>query len=136
MNITVKSGHNICIGAYSRGIKEANYIGNATINIGGDAVVSKLYPVPVNGAFTSGNTTVNITDNASVLAIQDAVDGGTSNSITVNWLGGTIGQVARRNDEAKPLIVTEGVKLVYAETVMSDANFETVSAAFDSAEKQ
>lgn len=136
VNITVKSGSNICIGAYSRGIKGANFTGNATINIGGNAVVSKLYLVPVNGAFTSGNTTVSITDNASILAMQDAVDGGTCNSLTVNWLGGTIGQFARRNDEAKPLVVTEGAKLVYAEAVTGDANFETVSALFDSAEKQ
>ena len=68
--------------------------------------------------------------------MQDAVDGGTCNSLTVNWLGGTIGQFARRNDEAKPLVVTEGAKLVYAEAVTGDANFETVSALFDSAEKQ
>ena len=136
VNITVKSGSNICIGAYSRGIKGANYTGNATVNIGGDAVVSKLYFVPVNGSFTSGNTTVNITDNASVLAMQDAVDGGICNSITVNWLGGTIGQFARRSDDANPLVVTEGAKLVYAEAVAGDANFEAVSALFDSVEKQ
>jgi len=136
VNITVKSGHNICIGAYSRGIKEANFSGNATINIGGDAIVSKLYFVPVNGAFTSGNTIVNLTDNASITAMQDAVDGGTCNSVTVNWLGGTIGQFIRRQDEANPFVATEGIKLVYSEAVMSDANFEAVSSLFDSTEKQ
>ena len=136
VNITVNSGHNICIGAYSRGIADTNYSGDATINIGGDAVVSKLYPVPVNGAFTSATTTVNLMDNASITVLQDAVDGGTAKAITVNWLGGTIGQFTKRNDEAKPLVVTEGTKLVYAEAVKNDANFETVSALFDSAEQQ
>ncbi len=136
VNITVKSGHNICIGAYSRGIANCNYTGTANINIGGDAVVSKLYLVPVNGAFTSGNTVVNLTDNASITVMQDAVDGGTCNSITVNWLGGTIGQFTKRADEAKPLVVTEGTKLVYSEAVKSDANFETVSALFDSTAQQ
>lgn len=136
VNITVNSGHNICIGAYSRGIKEANFSGDATVNIGGDAIVSKLYLAPVNGAFTSGNTIINLTGNASITSMQDAVDGGTCNSITVNWLGGIIGEFVRRNDEAKPLVVTEGTKLVYSEEVKSDANFEMISALFDSAEQQ
>ena len=136
INVTVNSGYNICIGAYSRGVKEANYTGTATVNIGGDAIVSKLYLVPVNGAFTSGNTVVNLTDSASITSMQDAVDGGTCNGITVNWLGGTVGAFARRADEAKPLLVTEGAKLVYAEAVKSDANFEAISALFDSAEQK
>ena len=47
VNITVKSGYNICIGAYSRGIAGVNYTGTANITVGGDAVVSKLYLTPV-----------------------------------------------------------------------------------------
>ena len=131
--ITVNSGHNICIGAYSRGIADASYTGTANINIGGDAIVSKLYLVPVNGAFTSGNTVVNLTDNASITVIQDAVDGGTANTLTVNWLSGTIGQFTKRADEAKPLVVTNGTHLVYSEAAKADANFEAISALFDSA---
>ena len=136
VNITVNSGYNICIGAFSRGIKDTDYTGNATINIGGDAVVSKLYLVPVNGSFTSSNTVVNLNDNASITTVQDAVDGGTCNSITVNWLSGTIGQFVRRDDEVSPLVVTEGAKLVYSAAVANDANFEAVSTLFDSTEQK
>ena len=133
VNITVNSGYNICIGAYSRGIANCNYTGNATINIGGDAVVSKLYLAPVNGSFTCGETTVNLTDNASITAMQDALDNGTSAGIKVNWLGGTIGTFTRLNPEEKQFSVTNGEHLVYSEAVKADANFETVSALFDSA---
>ncbi len=136
INVTVNSGYNICIGAYSRGVAGANYTGTATINIGGDAVISKLYLTPVNGAFTSGTTIVNVQDNASVTHMLAANDGGTAEGITVNWLGGDIVGYDRAKSAETAFTVNFGIHLVYSEAVTASPNFATVSAAFDSATAQ
>jgi len=136
INVTVNSGHNICIGAYSRGVANANYTGTATINIGGDAIVSKMYLTPVNGAFTSGTTVVNIRDNATVMHMSAANDGGTAEGITVNWLGGAVNAYERIKSETATFAVNSGIHLVYSEAAKAAPNFATISAAFDSATAQ
>ena len=133
ISVTVRSAHNICIGTYSRGVAGANYTGTATVNIGGDAVVSKLYLTPVNGAYTSGTTIVNVEDNASVTHILGANDGGTAEGITVNWLGGDIVGYDRAKSAETAFTVNTGIHLNYSEAVTAAPNFATISAAFDSA---
>ena len=127
VNITVKSGHNICIGAYSRGIAGVSYTGTANVTVGGDAVVSKLYLTPVNGAFTAGNAILNVQDNGT--------DGGTAESVTVNWIGGNIAALDRAKDGVT-LTLNGGMHLTYAESVASAESFAAVSAAFDGAVQQ
>ena len=91
VNVTVKSGHNICIGAFSRAVENAEYTGIATINVGGDAIVTKLYLTPVNKAYTCNKTVVNVDDNASVQGIYGTTSNGTAEEFTVNWNSGSIG---------------------------------------------
>lgn len=135
VNITVKSGYNICIGAYSRGIAGVSYTGTANITVGGDAVVSKLYLTPVNGAFTAGNAILNVQDNGTVSHVLVANDGGTAESVTVNWMGGNIAALDRAK-EGVTLTLNGGMHLTYAESVASAESFAAVSAAFDSAVQQ
>ncbi len=136
VNITVKSGYNINIGAFSRQIDNAVNMGTSTINIGGDAIVNRLYLTPCNKPFTSGTTIVNIDDNANVAKIYGVTSSGTAESLTVNWNAGTIGLYGRALDEGNELVVNDGVNLVYAAAVESDANFATVSASFDKVTKK
>ena len=136
VNITVNSGINFSIGAYSRQIENAVNTGTATINIGGDALVTRLYLTPCNKPFTSGNVIVNVTDNANVTNIYGATSVGTSDGATINWLGGTIGMYADVLQDTHELIATNGVHLVHTEAVKADANFATVSAEFDSVTQQ
>ena len=95
-------------------------------------MVSKLYLTPVNGAFTSGKTNLTVQDNATVLHVLGANDGGTAEGITVHWLGGSIEKFERVRADTV-LTLNEGMQLVYAEGVAEKQSFADVSAAFDSA---
>lgn len=130
-NITVLSGINVNIGAYSRLIDGASYLGTANITIGGNAHVSRLYLTPCNKPFTSGKTIVNIDGNAKVDEIYGATASGFAESFTVNWLGGTIGKYADVLSASSDLFLTYGKTLVYSDKTKAEANFETLSSSFD-----
>ncbi|MBE6679086.1 MAG: hypothetical protein E7598_01030 [Ruminococcaceae bacterium] len=130
-NITVLGGSNINIGAYSRLIDGASYLGTANVTIGGNAHVSRLYLTPCNKPFTSGKTVVTIDGNAKVDEIFGASASGFAESFTVNWLGGTIGKYADVFSEGSDLFLTYGKTLVYSDKTKAAANFETVSSFFD-----
>ncbi len=130
-NITVLGGTNINIGAYSRLIDGASYLGTANITIGGNAHVSRLYLTPCNKPFTSGKTVVTVDGNAKVDEIYGVTASGFAESFTVNWLGGTIGKYADALSAGSDLFLTYGKTLVYTDAVKKLASFETVSSAFD-----
>ncbi|MBQ9428159.1 MAG: exo-alpha-sialidase [Clostridia bacterium] len=131
-NITVKSGRNINIAAFSRMVDGASYMGKATINISGDAQVTKLYLTPVNKPFSCGDTVVNLEGDAVVEEMIGATSSGFAESITVNWLGGDI-ETFNRTSGAADLSVTNGILLNYASAVASGKNFAGVAAVFDQA---
>ncbi len=130
-NITVLGGTNINIGAYSRLIDGASYLGTANITIGGNAHVSRLYLTPCNKPFTSGKTVVTVDGNAKVDEIYGATASGFAESFTVNWLGGTIGKYADVYSAGSDLFLTYGKTLVYTDQTKAAANFESISALFD-----
>ena len=130
-NITVLGGKNINIGAYSRLIDGAAYLGTANIVVGGNAHVSRMYLTPCNKPFTSGNTVVTVKDNAVVDEIYGVTSSGFAESFTVNWLGGTIGKYSDVLSEGMDLFLTYGKTLVYSDEVKKEANFESISALFD-----
>lgn len=136
VSITVKSGINFSIGAYSRQVDGAVNTGESVINIGGDAVVTRLYLAPCNKPYTCGNVTVNVTDNANVTNIYGATSVGTADGATINWMGGTIGMYADILQEGYEYNATNGVHLVHSEAAKADPNFEAVCAEFDSVTQQ
>lgn len=136
VSITVKSGINMSIGAYSRQIDGAVNTGAATIDISGDALVTRLYLTPCNKPFTSGNVTVNVSENANVTNIYGSTSVGTCDGATINWLGGSIGLYADILQEGYELTATNGINLVHSEAVAADPNFATVSAEFDTVTQQ
>ncbi|MBQ7660639.1 MAG: S-layer homology domain-containing protein [Clostridia bacterium] len=131
-NITVKSGRNLNIAAFSRMMDGASYMGKATVNIGGDANVTKLYLTPVNKPFSCGDTVVNLDGDAVVEEMIGATSSGFAESITVNWQGGEIHKFNRVSGKAD-LSVTNGILLNYATAVAAQKNFAAVSAVFDRA---
>ncbi len=130
-NITVLGGININIGAYSRLIDGASYLGTANITIGGNAHVSRLYLTPCNKPFTSGKTVVTVDGNAKVDEIYGVTSSGFAESFTVNWLGGTIGKYADALSAGSDLFLTYGKTLVYSDKTKAQSNFEALSALFD-----
>ncbi len=132
VNITIKSGKNIVLVAYSRQIKEPAYSGKATITVEGDAHVGMLYFAPVNTTF-GGNADVEIHvgGNAYIEKLVGGTNDGTLNSVTLHWESGEIGYFARSTREAVTTTAANGYTLLYGEKAEQAAFFPTVSAKFD-----
>ncbi len=124
VNVTVRSGSNIVIAAYSRQIKEPAYSGKAVINIEGTAEVGVLYFAPVNTTF-SGNATVeiNVKDDAHVYSIVGGTNNGTIDKLTLNWESGEIDSFARATRTSVITDATNGYFLNYSKKVADEATF-------------
>ncbi len=136
VNITVLSGSGICIGAYSRQIDGAYYMGKANITIGGTADVKRVFLTPANKPFTCGTVALTVKDNAKVGEIYGSTSTGFAEGFELNWLGGSISKYDDKFSASNNVLFDNGKKLVYAEAVKSDANFEAVSASFDKVLKE
>jgi len=145
VNITVKSGDYILIGAWNRQ-SEGVQRGKATINIEGDAHVCKFYASSVNkNDLVAGDVVVNLKDQAKCDIVYGAVNpnmGCIVNSLTFNWLGGDMYMATPLDGSAEGLeaadirtTYTNGYKLVYSDAVANHENFASISAAFEKAEK-
>ncbi|MBQ9429840.1 MAG: copper amine oxidase N-terminal domain-containing protein [Clostridia bacterium] len=101
-SITVRSGENILIAPYSRGIQSPDYYGVAEITVEGDAKVGTLYYEPVNGQ-SLGNSNVNITvgGNAQIQKITCGDKPAALKQLTLNWNGGKIGNFIRNAASAQ-----------------------------------
>lgn len=130
-NITVLSGSNICIAAYSRQIDGAYYMGTANITVGGDAKVGRVFLTPANKPYTCGNTVLTIKDSATVGEVYASTSTGFAEGLTLNWLGGSIGKYADGLTGNNDVIFTNGKTLVYSDDAKSEKNFDAVSALFD-----
>ena len=96
VSITVRSGENILIAPYSRGIQNPDFYGVAEITVEGDAKVGTLYYEPVNGQAV-GNSNVNITvgGNAQIGKITCGDKPAGMKQLTLNWNGGKIANFIR-----------------------------------------
>ena len=130
-NITVLSGSNICICAYSRQIDGAYYTGNANVTIGGNAEVGRVFLTPANKPYTCGNITVTVKDSATVKEMYASTSTGFAEGLTLNWLGGSIGKYADGLASGNDVIFTNGKTLVYSDAAKSASAFDAVSAQFD-----
>lgn len=135
-NITVLSGEYICISAYSRQIDGAYYTGTANITIGGDAKVGRVFTAPANKPFTCGKAIVTVKDNATVNEIYASTSTGFGDSLTLNWLGGTIGKYSDRLADGNDILFSNGKKLFYGEGINELENFEAISKTFDKVLKE
>ncbi len=151
--VEVYSGEKILIGAGNRAIADTDRSGKVDIIVGGNAQVGAIYLCSVNKQnLKDGDINVTVQDNANVELIGSALDkGSVINSLTLNWLGGTIGNVRLINgyniasfpasntenytDESVLSTYTGGTKLVYNDTTAAAANFAEVSGLFTASEK-
>ena len=143
--VEVYSGEKILIGAGNRGIADTDRSGKVDIIVGGNAQVGAIYLCSVNKQnLKDGDINVTVQDNANVELIGSALDkGSVINSLTLNWLGGTISEVTDLNrklnnpigDRTERTLYTNGTKLVYNDTTAAAANFAEVSGKFDAAVK-
>ena len=136
IDITIKSGSNYVIAAYSRQVTEPAYNGDATIRIGGDAKVGTLYFAPVNTGeekpFTAdGNITIEVRDKAAITNIFGTTNSATLGSVTLNWYGGTIDYFDLTNYAKAKVNVTRGTTLNYSKTAEKASFFTKVAEKFD-----
>ena len=132
IDITVKSGSHYCIGVFSHSLENSTYPGKNVINIGGDAEVPTLWILPENAEFDVGEVEVNVTDNAHVNNIYGSSKFGRVDTVTINWLGGTIENFEKSRDKKNPdYEAANGTHLVYSEAIAGHPNLEKVSTNFD-----
>ncbi len=133
IDITVKSGSHYCIGVFSHSLENSSYPGKNVINIGGDAEIPTLWILPENAEFDVGEVEVNVTDNAHVTNIYGASKFGRVDTVTINWLGGTIENFEKSRDKKNPdYEAANGTHLVYSEAVAGHPNLATLTERFDS----
>jgi|GEM_PF-504699 len=136
VHITVLSGSNLYIVPFNRTIV-GTYVGTAYIHIGGTAKVGTL----MGGAGTDGSSVgpakITIADNASVAHFYGSTGNVTQDSIEFTWLGGDLSKIfdwTCRYSSGKQLTITNGTKLIAAESVKSHANYALISGLFDTVE--
>ena len=144
-SITVLSGKNIAICAYNRQLADGNHSGKATVVVGGDAEIGCLYFTSVNKpGVKCGDVEMTVKDNAKVQYIlaspndNAGLDPIAVNSLTLNWLGGSIEAASLTDATCNPAYVAlntasfvNGTKLNYAEAVKTQPSFDLISALFD-----
>ncbi len=151
--VEVYSGEKILIVAGNRLTAGSVRSGAVDVTVGGTAQVGAIYLTSVNKQnMKDGDITVTVKDSANVELVGAALDkGSVANSLTVNWLGGTIGDLRLINGyniatfpgsnpenythESVLTTYTNGTKLIYNDATEAAANFTTVSGLFDAKEK-
>ena len=133
MQITVRSGSKIAIGAYARlDLKHpedvADYTGKSTITVEGTAEVGQLYYAQVNGKSAgNGDVEINMRGDASITRISGSDVPGPMKSLVLNWQSGIIGEFARGAEDT----ARDGFTLNYSKTVADTEQFAAISAGFD-----
>ena len=133
VQITVRSGSKIAIGAYARlDLKHpedvADYTGKSTITVEGTAEVGQLYYAQVNGKSAgNGDVEINMRGDASITRISGSDVPGPMKSLVLNWQSGIIGEFARGAEDT----ARDGFTLNYSKTVADTEQFAAISAGFD-----
>ncbi len=136
VHITVLSGSNLYIVPFNRTIV-GTYTGTAYIYIGGTAQVGTLMGGAGTDGSSVGDSKITIADNAYVAHFYGSTGNVTQNSIEITWLGGgfsTIFDWTCRYSSGKKLTITNGTKLIAADSVKSHQNYALISSLFDAVE--
>ena len=134
VNIKVLSGSNIYIVAMNRNIV-GTYSGTANIHVGGNASVSTLSAssTGVDGS-KIGDVNITLADNASIGNFYGSTQTMTVNSLTFNWLSGTIDEFYWDCPYMSPVglvTYTKGTLLNASEKAQNRSNFTEIASQFD-----
>lgn len=129
-SVTVRSGSNLVIGAFSRQIKNQKLTGVSTVTVEGNAEVGILYYAPIDAAFdVTAGAVINVREHARVGKICGGTSKGTLGSVTLNWLSGEIGEFSPAGGGAETSVKT-GYQLSFSAHSAAKETFAAVTKLF------
>ncbi|MBQ7171666.1 MAG: hypothetical protein IJR89_05255 [Clostridia bacterium] len=134
-SVTVRSGSNLVIAAFSRQIKNQKLTGTSTVTVEGNAEVGILYYAPIGAAFdVTAKAVVNVWEHAKVEKICGGTSKGTLDSVTLNWLSGEIGEFSPAGGGAETS-VKNGYQLTFSDVSAAKETFSAVTKLFKNKEQ-